>query len=118
MFRAKSHETETFEKVFADAAVKYKGQGIQFVNVAPTGKTNTKFMEAIGVKATDLPVIRVFDSLKKQKYKYEGNVKDLTTEALDQFIADFKANKVESYLKSEDIPANEGPLKVLVGKNF
>ena len=40
-------------------------------------------------------------------------------EALDQFIADFKANKLEAYLKSEDIPEQgDKALKVLVGKNF
>ena len=75
-------------------------------------------METIGVKEADFPVLRIYDSAKRQKFKYEGNVNELTAAQLQSFIADFRANKLESYLKSEDIPDNSGPLKVLVGKNF
>ena len=51
--------------MFAEEAAAQKGQGLLFVNLAPSGRGNTKFMEAIGVKESDFPVIRIFDSAKK-----------------------------------------------------
>ena len=75
-------------------------------------------METIGVKEADFPALRIFDSGKRLKYKYTGNVSSMTKADLEAFIADFRANKLETYMKSEEIPDNSGPLKVLVGKNF
>ena len=75
-------------------------------------------METVGVKDSDMPCIRVFDSMKRLKFKYEGNVKDMTSAELEEFIANYKANKLTPYTKSEEIPTDSGPLKVLVGKNF
>lgn len=40
-------------------------------------------------------------------------------DSLKSFIGDFEANKLESYVKSEPEPAsNDGPVKILTGKNF
>ena len=44
---------------------------------------------------------------------------EFSVDSLRAFIKDFKAGKIEAYLKSEDIPAsNDGPVKVAVAKNF
>ena len=65
MFRNKAQENESYSKIFNEAAVKNKGQGLLYVVVPPTGRMNSKFLEAIGVKESDYPVIRIFDSGKK-----------------------------------------------------
>lgn len=75
-------------------------------------------METIGVTEAEFPVLRIYNADKKTKYKYEGDVASLTLADIDKFIEDYKANKLEAYLKSEPIPENKGNLKVLVGKNF
>jgi thiol-disulfide isomerase/thioredoxin len=36
-----------------------------------------------------------------------------------QFVTDYLDGKIQPYVKSEDVPAsNDGPVKVVVGKNF
>lgn len=43
----------------------------------------------------------------------------LRIEALEKFVKDLLANKLEPYLKSEPIPdSNDEPVKVAVAKNF
>lgn len=39
-------------------------------------------MEAVGLKESDFPALRIFDSGKRLKFKYEGNVKDMTASDL------------------------------------
>lgn len=42
-----------------------------------------------------------------------------TQEQIEKFIDDFKSNKLEAYMKSEEIPADDGkPIKTVVGKSF
>lgn len=44
---------------------------------------------------------------------------DFSVDNLEKFVNEFKDNKLEPYIKSEDIPENnDGPVKVVVGKNF
>lgn len=42
----------------------------------------------------------------------------LSVENLKQFVEDLQANKLEPYMKSEPIPAEQEDLKVVVAKNF
>ncbi len=49
----------------------------------------------------------------------DGKAQDITVESLAKFINDFKGNKLQAFLKSEEIPAdNSQPVKVVVGKQF
>jgi len=57
------------------------------------------------------------DNMKK--FTWEGKIGDLSVDALKKFIEDFKAGKLEPFLKSEDIPKeNNEPVKVIVGRQF
>ena len=50
------------------------------------------------------------------KYIYKGNV---NTEEIKKFLEDWKANKLQAFVMSEEIPAsNDGPVKIVVGKNY
>jgi len=54
-----------------------------------------------------------------KKYQFTKNVKDVTVHEIREFIEEFKSGKIQPFLKSEDIPAdNTAPVKVVVGKNF
>ena len=47
---------------------------------------------------------------------FKGN---LNTEEVKKFLEDWKANKLEAYVKSEEIPThNDAPVKIVVGKNY
>jgi len=53
---------------------------------------------------------------KKKTYKMTA---EFSVANLEQFVTDFDANKIEPYIKSEEVPAdNSGPVKVVVGKTF
>ena len=52
------------------------------------------------------------------KYVYEGPVTSMTGDSIKEWFDDFRAGKLSAHLKSEPIPENEGPLTILVGKNF
>lgn len=44
---------------------------------------------------------------------------DSSVDNLRQFVTDYLDGKIEAYVKSEEIPSdNDGPVKVVVGKNF
>jgi len=61
------------------------------------------------------PVVGARDS-EGQKYKLEGK---FSVEALEQFVNDFTAGKLETFLKSEPVPDNENAdVKVAVAKNI
>ena len=63
----------------------------------------------------DKPLVFARDA-KNQKYVMKD---EFSVEALEQFLKDLKANKLEPYLKSEPIPDdNSGPVTVAVAKNF
>ncbi|KAI6241457.1 Protein disulfide-isomerase [Aphelenchoides fujianensis] len=47
-----------------------------------------------------------------------GLDKDFSMESLKQFVEDVIANKLSPFVKSEDVPEEQGDLKVAVAKNF
>jgi len=66
-----------------------------------------------------MPSVRLIDpSENMMKYIWEGDIASLSVDGMRSFVEDFKAGKLEAHLKSEAIPENDGPLTVLVGKNW
>jgi len=61
----------------------------------------------------DKPVVAVRDGGKKYVMKDEFSL-----ETFEKFISDLKAGNLESFVKSEEIPEQEGGVIVAVGKNF
>lgn len=72
-------------------------------------------MEFFGAKDADEPQVLVHVPNKGEKYS-SGPI------ALDKvagWVEDFKAGKIEKTVKSEEIPeSNDGPVKVVVAKQF
>jgi protein disulfide isomerase family A protein 3 len=74
------------------------------------------FWQEFGLDAlsSDKPQIVVKANGKKYVMKDEFSV-----DSFEKFVTDFEADKIEAYIKSEDVPAdNSGPVKVAVAKNF
>lgn len=65
-------------------------------------------------KESDKPLIAAFG---KDGGKYPLN-KEFSIDNLKQFVDDLLADKLESYMKSEPVPEEQGDLKVAVGRNF
>nr|QOJ52477.1 protein disulfide isomerase [Meloidogyne incognita] len=64
-------------------------------------------------KESDKPLVAAFTD----DGKFPMN-KEFSVENLKQFVDDLLANKLEPYMKSEPVPAEQGDLKVVVAKNF
>ncbi|ORX50846.1 protein disulfide isomerase, partial [Hesseltinella vesiculosa] len=70
----------------------------------------------VGVKEGAYPAIAIQNLDTAAKYPYSG---ELDTAALEDFVTKFAAGEVDPTLNSEDIPeSNDGPVKVVVGKQF
>merc|ERR1712062_232468 len=67
----------------------------------------------LDVMTADKPLVGV----KSDKGKFVMK-EAFAMDTFEQFLKDYEAGKVEPHLKSEPIPANDGPVKVAVAKNF
>ncbi|KAF7638195.1 Protein disulfide-isomerase [Meloidogyne graminicola] len=64
-------------------------------------------------KESDRPLVAAITNDGKFPMNMEFSV-----ENLNHFVDDLLSNKLEPYMKSEAVPAEQGDLKVVVGKNF
>jgi hypothetical protein len=95
--------------------LKFKGQAITTTSAAGQiaerwGTSGKKFPTAIFVKWTEeSPKFTVFD---------EEN-EEFNAETAENFISKAISGEYKSYRRSEPVPeSNDGPVKILVGKNF
>jgi protein disulfide-isomerase A1 len=119
LFRSEADKDSAFAKTFEEAAKTLKGS-ILFVVSGITDGIQSRLAEFIGVDAASLPAIKILnpaDNMKK--FQYQGAVKDITVQAIQSFVDDFKSGNIVPFLKSEEIPEdNTAPVKTVVGKNF
>lgn len=118
LFRDQANSGD-YEKVFTEAASALKGQ-IVFVTSGVEDGIQGRLGEFVGVTSDMLPTIRILDPADgMKKFSYDGAINDLNQAAVQKFIDDFKAGNLVPFLKSEPVPeTQEGPVHVLVGKNF
>lgn len=113
-------EGQEWQATFAQAAADLKGE-VLFVTSGVTDGIQARLAEFIGVGAEDMPTMRLISpSDQMLKYVYEGAVAELTGEKIAAYVQDFKDEKLQPHLKSEEIPEDvEGEhTKVVVGKNW
>ncbi len=76
-----------------------------------------RLCEFIGVTSADIDSVRAIKFKDGNLLKYA--IINFDFDSLNKFVQDFKDDKLEPYLKSDEIPAtNNQPVKVVVGKNF
>lgn len=93
-----------------DAATEFKDKII--VTIA-SSESFGRALQDLGWKDKDN--VMVLEDGKK-RYRFENTFKADNVKA---FFRDFLDNKLTSYIKSEPVPSsNDGPVKVVVGKNF
>ncbi|KAK0745921.1 protein disulfide-isomerase precursor [Schizothecium vesticola] len=72
----------------------------------------------LNLKADKFPAFAIQEVAKNQKFPYDQE-KAITFEDIKAFVDDFVSGKVEPSIKSEPIPeSNDGPVKVIVAKNY
>ncbi|CAD5222486.1 unnamed protein product [Bursaphelenchus xylophilus] len=118
LFYKESEGTQKLKNDFRTAAKQFKGT-IQFVQVNVLVETNDRIGDFFGVNPEDIPTIRAM-SRKDGLKKYQPSKNKLGSSDIAKFAEDFKADKLELYLKSEKLPEDwdQGLITVLVGKNF
>ncbi|KAJ3063344.1 protein disulfide-isomerase precursor [Podochytrium sp. JEL0797] len=71
----------------------------------------------LNLKEGEWPAFAINEPAKNLKFPFKG--KKLSNKAVSKFVKEFVAGEMEPDLKSEAIPeSNDGPVKVVVGKNF
>ncbi|KAJ3113427.1 protein disulfide-isomerase precursor [Phlyctochytrium bullatum] len=105
---------------------KVAGANIEKVAKTVKGKINFVYIDAVkfGSHAKNLnleatwPALAIQEPESGLKYPYD-QTKELSTEAVQKWVDDYLAGKVEPSLKSEPVPEdNDGPVKVVVGTTF
>jgi protein disulfide-isomerase A1 len=118
LFRSADAKDSEYMKTFAAASKSMKGD-ILFVESGVSEGIQERLAEFIGVTKDDLPTMRILDpAANMKKFTWEGKMDDLNADAISKFVGDFKAGSLQAFLKSEEVPAEQGDVTVLVGKNF
>lgn len=85
------------------------------VNFAVSDKDDyTGELQALGLDSESDVVVGLYDQ-KGQKYAMTDK---FSVDSLKSFVQQFLNDELEPYIKSEPIPDNDGPVQVVVGKNF
>jgi len=99
----------------AGPAAKFKGEAL-FITVGPS---EAQITEYFGVSKDDMPAVRLIDMREAGMKKYVYSKPVVDEASLESFVEDFKENRLQATLKSEDPPAeDEGPVKSIVAKTW
>lgn len=75
-----------------------------------------QYQNSLGLKNGEINVVILAGN---SKYKSGTKMAKFDAEAVKAFVQQFKDGKLEEYIKSEPVPANNNePVKVVVGKNY
>jgi len=105
---------------FESAATTGKGK-ILYAHSGVKDGIQQRLAEFVGVESSDLPRLMVigFNQEGVDKFVYDGDINALTADDVDKFITRYQNGELTKFLKSEEIPeTQEGPVTVVVGKNF
>ena len=79
-----------------------------------------RLADFVGVTKEDTPCIRLLDPRGEGmlKYQWDGDISHLCVGCMRDYLGEFRAGNLKPHLKSEPIPEEQGPVTVLVGKNW
>jgi len=118
LFSNNNEPSDVAEKVFEEVAHAKKGVILFSVSKPNDGFGHyQKLADYVGANTAKAPAIMLVETGSELfKYRFDA---DVTANNLNKFIDDWKAGKLEKYMKSEEIPEkNDEPVKVIVGKTF
>jgi protein disulfide isomerase len=102
---------------FKKLALVKKSDEFMFVYADSKSEWGTRLVSFLALTDADLPRVEVLEVRGEVKrYRFTG---EMTEEALNKFIDDFKNGWIPRFFKSEEIPTeNPGPVFKVVGKTF
>lgn len=119
LFANGNDQSNAAETAFAQAASENKGRLVFSISKPDDGFGHyQRLADYVGANTAQAPTLMlVHSSHEVLKYKFPSS--EISVATINSFVNDYLAGKLQTYLKSEDIPAtNDEPVKVLVGKNF
>jgi len=119
LFLFSEDKSAAYQAIFAEAAKEHKGK-LLFSTSGVSSGIQERLGEFLGVTKDDMPAIHVVEpATDLKKFKYDGDVNELTAEALNKFINDFMDGKLVPNRKSEPVPeSNDGPVYIVVGTEW
>jgi protein disulfide-isomerase A1 len=115
IFAETPEERSTLGETVRSVAEKYKGK-INFATI--DAKAFGAHAGNLNLKTDKFPAFAIQDTVKNTKFPYDQE-KEITLDAISQFVDDFSSGKIEPSIKSEEIPeVQEGPVTVVVAKSY
>jgi protein disulfide-isomerase A1 len=114
IFAETPEEREEFAKELKPLALKHKG-AINFATI--DAKSFGQHAGNLNLKPGQWPAFAIQRTDKNEKYPYDQD-KKITEKDIGTFVEDFIAGKVDPSIKSEPIPESQGPVNVVVAKNY
>jgi protein disulfide-isomerase A1 len=71
----------------------------------------------LNLKADKFPAFAIQDTVNNKKFPFDQDT-EITEAAIAKFVGDFAGGKVEPSIKSEPIPTQDGPVTIVVAKNY
>ena len=108
---------EEYSEVFGQLAKEHKGS-LLFCKADLYTTDNGRLSQFLGMSGDLQPTALILDVPKQMaKYRLQGSP---SLESLSKFIGDWKAGSLQSFMKSQEIPAesHDNNVRVLVAKNF
>lgn len=114
-FFSKKLNTKSPEyKAFEETADKYKSHFV-FITCDLETESGKEFIDYVGVTSFPKVAITIMSDDDVHKYLHDG---DITHPNLLNLIEKFNKGDLQKHIKSQDVPTNDGPLKVVVGTTY
>ena len=117
LFRSEDDDQADYMTLYKEAAVAHKGK-ILFAYAGTANQIQGKLAEFMGVAPEDFPTLRAILPANMKKYKYEGNVAELTIASVGDFVDGVNAGTIKAHMKSAAPPAEQGVVVDVVGTEF
>jgi protein disulfide-isomerase A1 len=114
IFAETQEERDEFAKELKPLALKHKG-AINFATI--DAKSFGQHAGNLNLKPGQWPAFAIQRTAKNEKFPYDQD-KKITEKDIGTFVDDFLAGKVDPSVKSEPIPETQGPVNVVVAKNY
>ncbi|KAL1303342.1 hypothetical protein AAFC00_006741 [Neodothiora populina] len=112
IFAETPEERESLSETLKPIAQKQKGK-VNFATI--DAKAFGQHAANLNLEVGKWPAFAIQDTQKNQKFPFAGK---LTEKEVGKFLDDFVGGKVEPSIKSEPIPKQDGPVTIVVAKNY